>query len=360
MIKKLLLTAALLAPGLAYGQVSASLDPPVTPGGQDPAVPAPAANAGLTTLAANFDFVNNQMCVYDGRSPACVAASPLSNWLDCVGTDATKIWHRGWPGSTTTVACDSNAISLQTDQGKTVLVLHYNPSYGNLGLTGNNDSVSIQTITNGTGNGTPTFVFPQGFYYEATYRIGDANSNPAGSSYQNSVWSWQIGSCTVDMQLAELFTVNGGGNHAGGGAGGWCPANDGGQVQWVDFQPNNLPPGYARTDYHKYGGLRTHNGSTSMPACMFVDDILMVNNYGGSPGGYCQPNQLQTDNTIFSNRTWSVAWIASSDSFYNAPRPTTDDYMYLQYIRVWSCASWPTHDCRGTTEYNDGNLIYWH
>ncbi len=88
MIKKLFFAAALLAPGLVYAaDPSANLSVEIVPAGSDPAVPAQAAAAGFTTLAANFDFVNNTMCVYDGRSPACVAASPTTNWLDCTGND---------------------------------------------------------------------------------------------------------------------------------------------------------------------------------------------------------------------------------------------------------------------------------
>jgi hypothetical protein len=52
MIKRVFITAALLVPSLAYSaNPSANLTVQV-----DPAVPAEAAAAGFTTLAANYDF----------------------------------------------------------------------------------------------------------------------------------------------------------------------------------------------------------------------------------------------------------------------------------------------------------------
>src|ERR1700730_16567866 len=79
MIKKLFFMAALLAPGLAYGgNPSADLTGQIVPAGSGPPVPAPAAAAGFTTLAGNFDF-----------------SQPLyatqSNWLDCPTSSGNRM-----------------------------------------------------------------------------------------------------------------------------------------------------------------------------------------------------------------------------------------------------------------------------
>jgi len=322
--------------------------------------PSQATAAGFTTLAANFDFVNNQMCVYDGRSPACVAASPTSNWLDCVGNDTTKIWHRGFPGSTVTAACNHSIVN-DPSTGQSVLQHQFLASYGtNPGFLGNSDSVSIQTVTNGgaSNGGTLTFGYPQGFYVEGVYRASISTVTPASAQYQTSTWEWSTGSCVVDYQLAEIFSTNGGG-YGSGTSGGWCPGGAWGDF-WHSYSPDpDLPPGYNITQYHKYGMLRTHDGSTSMPFCTWVDDVFQhsQNQWGG-----CIPSELQTDNTIYSNRNWSIMWIASSDSSYGGqPRPNEDINAYVQYLRVWSCANWATQDCHGSTEVNNGQgLLYWH
>jgi hypothetical protein len=52
MIKQLLLTAALLAPGLAYGQVSAPLNLPVTPAGAEPDAATPGGGGRVHDASA--------------------------------------------------------------------------------------------------------------------------------------------------------------------------------------------------------------------------------------------------------------------------------------------------------------------
>jgi glucuronoarabinoxylan endo-1,4-beta-xylanase len=86
MIKKLLLTAALLAPGLAYGQVSAPLDPPVVPAQSS-------ACSGGSGPTPSADFVINfQDChqTIDGFGANDLAVglgnSPIPSMLYCVNS----------------------------------------------------------------------------------------------------------------------------------------------------------------------------------------------------------------------------------------------------------------------------------
>jgi hypothetical protein len=114
MIKQLLLTAALLAPGLASGQVSAPLpvDPTVVPAppgqglegdpAQDP--PAPAAAAGFTNhiIAADFTspaYSNTASFIVNCGASASVSGQP-STWhyyLNLGSSSATP--GSGYPGS---------------------------------------------------------------------------------------------------------------------------------------------------------------------------------------------------------------------------------------------------------------------
>ena len=72
MIKKVLLTAALLAPGLAYGQVSAPLDPTVVPAGT------------VGTFQANFSDVHQTIDGFGGADYFSLDWRPFADQLFCV------------------------------------------------------------------------------------------------------------------------------------------------------------------------------------------------------------------------------------------------------------------------------------
>jgi hypothetical protein len=91
MIKQLFLTAALLAPGLAYaGNPSADLSGQIVPAsgsiacGVGPnytgSIPTQASTAGFTTCAANYDFTSSQF-------------ANASTWLDCYGANPIVLYY---------------------------------------------------------------------------------------------------------------------------------------------------------------------------------------------------------------------------------------------------------------------------
>jgi hypothetical protein len=338
MIKKLFLMAALLAPGLAYGgNPSADLTVQIVPAGSGPPVAAPAAAAGFTTLAYNFDFSQPMYATQ-------------SNWLDCSGTDASKVWHVGAPGGISSLPCNINQ-AIDPLDSSTVLRLQYLQSYG---FGDASHSVSMQTVTNGgdAQGGTVTASYPN-FYAESTYRIDQVSATPEVSG-PNGVWDWQAGGNTIECDYAELWIGSGG--FGDGGCGNWLgPAIDG----WFSYDPSgsgsNLPAGWSTTAYHKYGALYTSDGSTSVKICFFVDDIRQ----------WCA--DASASSTQYLQKNWLVAWVVSGAA---APPPVFN--LYIKNIHVFSCANWkPWPDqtvagqCNGTTLFNDpapnhGGLVYWH
>src|ERR1700755_432534 len=102
MIKRLFLLAALLAPQLAYGaNPSANLSVQIVPSVSTPAVPAAAAAAGFTTLAANYDFT----------IPGGTYSNPAT-YIDCKGAAVPQFYFTA-PGIPGTVPC--SGFSITTD-----------------------------------------------------------------------------------------------------------------------------------------------------------------------------------------------------------------------------------------------------
>jgi hypothetical protein len=326
--------------GAAYAATGTS--PPVTvpitipSSGLTP--PTEANAAGFTTLAANYDF-----------SQPFYATQ--SNWLDCsgalTGTSVPgAIWHWGSPGFRPPLPCNINqATDPSTNQ--TVLKLGFPSSYNSTyGLTGNNNFVSMQTVTlGGDGQGgTVTFSVPN-FYIESTYRI-DATGSASNSSGPDGVWTWLAGGgppagLPFEFDIGEIY-----GNGSGYGDTGWVTclwASTGLGYPCANNKPPAPPvPGWTVTGYHKYGALLTSDGSSSTIGCAFVDDVFQ---------------QCLNVNAADALRSWLIAWTGGS------PGPTIDTNEYIQYIRVWSCPTWATTQCNGSTMVGSGpgtSLIYWH
>ena len=89
MIRRLLLTALLLIPCVAYGaDPGANLSVTVVPPSPTPPVPAAAATAGFNTLALNSDFSQPQP----------------TGWFGCIGSGPGHIWYAGIEGGDTLAA----------------------------------------------------------------------------------------------------------------------------------------------------------------------------------------------------------------------------------------------------------------
>jgi hypothetical protein len=315
MKRTLLFAAALLAPRLAYSA--------------DPAAPDGALAAGFTTLAANYDF-----------SQALYATQ--SNWLDCNGTNDSLPWHSGIPGlgPNSQVACN---ILQRTDPstGDKVMHLQYLASYGSGIGSGQIRTMGMQTKNQHNGDLNVSF---NNFYIESVYRIAATNSDNASGQLDGpvGVWVWNDGSRggSFEVDINELYADRGGYANAG-------VLNHGGGrgTFYQSYEPNNLPPGYSETEYHKYAALVTSDGSTHSYACSFVDDIQQ--------GNCIDLNIAGTDPTMFKTKAWLILSLEN-----HSVRPSANYDLYVKSLKVWACPA--ITPCNASTLYNDGALIYWH
>ena len=335
MIKQVFFAGALVVPVLAHaGTPSATLPGQIVPAGQDPTPPPQAAAAGFTTLLANFDPANSgQMCV--GKN--CVAASPASNWLDCSGGDASKIFH------VYTGPCNAG-VAVDPVTGKLSLFVKWLSSY-----TPGTAANAIATIS----GSILSMTWPQGGYTDASYRIDNSwSGNTFGGGAEAPYW-WQTNTpCVIDFQLGELYPGANGVGSADSGE--WCPPGGGrdGQYTWQSYAGNSLPAGWAPTALHTYGSLRTTNGSNSYMECSYVDDIFQV----GAAGG-CFNNYSSTNPVIHGARSFMILGIAEDTT-----GPSHDLTLWIPWIRVWSCATGASGECNGTTLTGTpgSGLAFWH
>ena len=247
MIKKLLFTAALLVPGLAYaGTPSATLPGQIAPAGSDPGVPAPAAAAGFTTVAINDDF-----------------SQPFwankANWLDCndgiTSPPASPLYYRSWVGFGFPAA-PCSAVLQETDQltGLPALHMYWKQAFYNVSL--GNESNMLQTV-NGTGGGGATGrLIPPNAYFEVTARLVSS----AATDVHWNIWSYTAnGSVNFEWDALETWVDNGDTTSCAtlGGCTTSNPANAG-------FTPIS--------GYHRYGWRNTSDGTTASWWCFYIDD----------------------------------------------------------------------------------------
>jgi hypothetical protein len=309
MNKTLFIAVMLLAPSLAY---SADLTVQVVPAASSPAVPAAAQAAGFTTLAANWDF-----------SQATYATQ--SNWLDCNDNNSSLAWHAGVPG-VTSIACNIFQ-TVDPNTGQTVMHFLQLPSYGAGKFMGMQTKVG-STITFGVNN----------YFVEATYRIGSSCTAPSNTCGPSGVWTWNDDTQGghIEWDFMEEY----------GDQGGFSD----GSPHWFSYSTNNLPAGYSVFNYHKVSNLITSDGSSSKLDCGYVDDRLQ--GCGAA---------ADTNSSIYNTKFWMIA---STQSGADGQTGNGNIDMYLQYIRVWTCANYQNNPCNGSAQFSgsqDGQpLTYWH
>jgi hypothetical protein len=289
--------------------------------------------AGFTTLAYSWDF---SQPLY----------ATLSNWYDCSGTDFShpaQLMHQGNPGVGLFNPCNVNQVN---DGGVNVMDYQWLTSYAPNGFNGQFNQVGGET-TNVQGTQV-SLDFPN-MYVETVARMQRTFGQPANSGGPNDVWTWSdpgTTSCPIELDVFELYEDQGG--FADAGVRNYC---GGFPTSWQSYNPNNLPPGYAVTDYHKYGALWTSDGATESYICLFVDDRLQgcgAVGVGGNTTQYTLRNRI-----IISAGSNSATAAANID-------------MNVKYVNVYSCANWQgspgdaSHMCNGSVLYNSGGLTYWH
>jgi hypothetical protein len=340
MIKKVFFTAALLVPGLAYAGNPSNLSMQIVPAESDPAVPAEAAAAGFTTLAADYDF-----------SKPLYAT--LSNWLDC-GSNPSLPWH--WQNNSS-IACNSTNISQVNDGGSNVVALTFPVGSTQPG------ALVIATINN-----TATAAVDFGnAYYETIVRYDVGSGNTLHSLQAN--WMWPTNTqydqrnppftcCAgaLEMDLIEMAAppdLSDQAYHY------WD--NSGGGFVWQGRPLHGFASNLDPTVYHKFGILKTSNGTNDIRVCSWLDDIFQS----------CDSPPANSDYLV--NRNFLEMWVqiqnANPTEIVNTPFSS-----YTQYFRAWSCANWnngsqgsipysnatAAAQCNGSTLFNSGGLTYWH
>jgi hypothetical protein len=378
MIKKLLFTAALLVPGLAYGQnTSAGLSVQVVPGSNPPngivcaigpnsssgptgVAATDAQTAGFTTCALNSDFSTSTYSNVNTFIDSCGATRPI--WFNRAS-------------NTTAVPCSDYNIITDGANGQVLDITYTNADYS----AGRGGAQLLSGFIGGPGQ-----IYPTGMYIEFRYRFSTNTMTAFNSSTNTQGWDTQglfkfvpngFGSApAIEWDFDEGFifdNANGGGISYRGATG---PI---GSTSMPSFPPKNnssnywctrssdpaggVPCGtgqaggnFDMTVMHTYGYLVTTDGNQSMSVCYYVDRTpgaftkLGCYNYTGiSPA----TTPLQALETFILFLGPGAPPLPNS---FNGPADS-----YYQYIRVFTCPTW-NHFASGsstTTNVCSGPLV---
>jgi hypothetical protein len=321
MMKKLLFMAALLVPGLAYGQnPSADLSVQVVPGSDPPGIvcaigpnttagPTGVAatdtqTAGFTTCALNSDFSNSFFANFD-------------NWMagdNGCGHATTPIWYN----SVNTPCSDYNIVT----DGSNGTVLKISLTNADLSA----GRIASQLISQpGSGSGQP---YPMATYVELRARI--VPGSPLNGSGQNLVWqsflappSGSTLTSFVEENLAEGY-FNPLGFAGSFNATGVSNFNENLQTA-LELCPTgcgNFDP----TVMHTYGALSTTDGNQALSWCLYADRV---------PGTYTKLGCYNNTGVTPAVLPWRAHQMYILEAGYNGPVD-----VYVEYFRVWSCSTW--------------------
>lgn len=366
MIKKLLFTAALLVPGLAYGQnPSANLSVQVVPGSDPPpgtacavgpnymgAIPAAAAAAGFNTCVLNMDFSDPTTFTYKGTT---VSWTNPSTWLDCKGAPQ-PIWAISGNAN-----CNDYSIITDTD-GKTSLAADITPADFAGIPSGQYYHTYMQSYDT-------YWMFPNSIYEEDTKRV-DSNSlanpptpsNACTSEYQGGAPFWGAAvngwkttppspNNWVEWDPAEWLNGNPiTCNYFNQGAGGEWTASDGscGGHCYIITQPSQSctrPNCGSEMGSYDIVGLRvTANTSGDFALCSYTslsDSEPPPQNTptGCTTGAY----EAGASDPAATNKNYIIVPYLILGPPYTATS-VTQRIIYRRMI-IFSCSSWQTTAC---------------
>jgi hypothetical protein len=349
MIKKLLFSAALLVPGLAYGQnPSGDLSVQVvSPNGiacdigpnYTGSIPAQATQAGFTHCAANYDFTQSQSFT---DSIGTHQWSNLSSWFVC-GNTAPFLFTRH---DFSDVPCDTAHVNIITDGSKQVLALSYYLTDKNNGQYSN--SLDTATEIGATTVGTS---FPEEIYIEQVIRV---NSNNVCSS---SCLAYSLATYAPNFQVNNPCFVSGDFDEISGFSGDtlantglhlWNPTCGTSGGVFGPSPPTESP--IANSSYSTYGSLMTADNANP-------GHFALCSNWGsGAVSGLpasafkscTSAFQVVPPSTapIFLARQMVQLWegpesFGQGGSVWTGTQHTT----YIQRVTVWTCAGWLTGQC---------------
>ena len=269
-----------------------------------------AVAAGFTTLAANYDF-----------SQPFYATQ--SNYLTCITTSVppyNTTWYQNSVYSAG-VPCAINQV-FDAVAGANVLDLHWDTSYPH-----NNNNQILSTLAPDNGFVTS---YPLGAYYEAKFRVS-RNEYAAFAAF------WAVGGyyhgapSGAEFDFIELY----GDYYHSGGQPGW----DNNTHNWPNggaccgaFISGLAPGGFDITQYHIYGMRITTDGSSAIEMCGYIDNMFQG----------CNPMPGSIVPNLFVRSFVQLSMGAS-----NNVQPAAPFDMDVEWVHVWSCASWQTTNCPG-------------
>jgi hypothetical protein len=329
MIKSIFLTAALLAPSLAYGQnPSADLPVQVVSAGSDPTVPAPAVAAGFTDHVLSADFSQSSYSDITTWVNGCGASSTPPFWWFGYWGESGQQPHQGAP-------CSRIIMENDPSIGKQVLHLQYLSSDSAVGSNPNNQILTL-TWPAPPFNGPPVNYLPIEYYMEITFRQSEAGLT---QSHQINNQRFYLGpsgfnspSCYFGPDNFEILTnSNSDSGWVYGDCAGFGPATSDcvstGQ-QWCGTPPEGLAKDL--TQYHTCGTLFTSDGTTQMYMCAFVDGVNTTN---GCPGPY-----RPAFTAPLANHQYIMINGRGTDSLDRANGSVTvNEDIYIQRIDIWVC-----------------------
>jgi hypothetical protein len=336
MIKKVIFTAALLVPSLAYaGNPSANLTVQVVPASNGIAcdigpnytgsIPPGAQAAGFTHCAANYDFTDPFY-------------TTLSNWLTCGGVFSPQ-WYVSEDGLPP-ASCPpdmTTQFQMVTDSasGKQALQMTYSHiTDWNAGIY----DTKMSTVSPFGNPNPPGALFPNSNYTESVVRMVSNStaqcpaSQASGGCLVSDSWSYSPNGVTAgaEWDFIEIYT-----NGASGGSGGRLPFGSG---------PSGLAQvgritGFDPTIYHNYGVRQTIDTNGFAGLCHYLDGSQITNDSTGAPpctSGGPQP----TDN--WSARNEMIQEVGPQGS--GAGQPRLDEVYMVQRMTVWTCKDWNSSD----------------
>lgn len=290
-------------------------------------IPPGAVAAGFTHCAANYDFTTS-------------AYATLSSWLDVCGASSPQWYATSSDGSGNPAPC--SAWTITTDGGSQVLQMHWDSSF-------NASSVYVTGMQTKT-NPTTGQDFPQGAYFEATFRntttsFGDERNS--GSPFIMAWWAWQFppsGSGVVEWDFLEVYAFAASLGSPSCGAvvcqagSTWHNWANNSSNEFATYAHPNVPlvGNYDPTTYQTIGTLVTNDGFSTIEGCQYL------NNVGVSCGGV-SPNANQ-----YSNRSYLIMYSGPQNNGGVNYNPSVPQDLYVKSVRVFTCAGGLTGQCRNS------------
>ncbi len=299
----------------------------IGPNVTDP-IPPGAQAAGYTHCAFHTPFAN-------------ASYATLSNWLDCAGAGSPQWFATGANGAP---APPCSRYAIVNDGGTQVLDMKFTAA--DAGSAG----TSLVTTNDQGARYTRGVDFPNGAYFQATFRVTPASQDGTAVPFGDHIMAWWSWSDTGQTSAQPFFEHDFLETYATG-----CCHNDTGEHPW--FAPGAqfswVIAGFGQpeyqidgTVYHTVAERITQDGSSNLAICMYIDGALQVCGDAVNAG---LSGAAAITSSQFNQRNYPILVIGPQSS---TPVSATMD-MYVKEVTIWTCPGWasplntPGHACNG-------------